>query len=224
MHGVQYHWYSSSSSRPVSLFRRRAHIRAVVLHTLHIGLRNTILWHYLVTFNMLACFYFRHSTLTDVAWRPPPTYLQVTSPYPLLSHSSSESSRPSPATLVCALSLNFSFAAPPDPFSSEVARHNQKHWTFTDLPPPTGSIQCLVTLIYNSLLLDLSYMDKALFFLPLILLFRGNHTRLTLLYDSIICTLLYKGEFYRLLCEAINIFLIHFTLIHECNASKKGLE
>ena len=39
--------------RLVSVSRRRAHIMAVVFHTLHRGLTNTTLCTYLVTFTML---------------------------------------------------------------------------------------------------------------------------------------------------------------------------
>ena len=63
------------------------------------------------------------------------------SPYPLLS--SRESSGPSITALLRALPLSPSFAAPPAPLGSEVARHCRQQWTFTYRLPLTGSIQCL---------------------------------------------------------------------------------
>ena len=64
--------------------QRRAHIRAVVFHTPHRGLRNTRLCPYVFTFTMPSHVYSRHSSLPHVNWRPPRASLQVTSPYSLL--------------------------------------------------------------------------------------------------------------------------------------------
>ena len=76
-------WYSSSSW-PVSAYQSHAHSRAVVLHTLYIGLKYTIICPYLVMCTMLypsiAPTYYsspREST-------PLPVSLQVTSQYPLI--------------------------------------------------------------------------------------------------------------------------------------------
>ena len=52
--------------------QRHAHIRAVVFHTLHIGLTNTRLCPYLVKFYMLARLYSLHSNLPHITRHPPP--------------------------------------------------------------------------------------------------------------------------------------------------------
>ena len=49
---IRYYYYS----RPVSVSQKHAHIRVVVFHTLHRGLRNTILCPYFFMFTMLAHF------------------------------------------------------------------------------------------------------------------------------------------------------------------------
>ena len=62
----------SSSSLPASVSQRCSHIRALVFHTLHRGLRNTILCLCLVKFTMLVCLYFCHIILPHMTQHPPP--------------------------------------------------------------------------------------------------------------------------------------------------------